>query len=278
MARTLLDGIVGLLFCLLVGVPAILLGLLASHSGLLPGAQWWHWAMIPPAMLVFLLGLLLTATLIRFLLPRLKAGDYPFPRHRQSFVWLLHFSLQRLMYLPLWRHFMFSFSTLRWLLLHALGAKAAFEMDTSSDVLMLDLPMIELGAGTMIGAGCTLSGHLIENQRLFLGKVRIARGVQVASSVVIGPGTVIGEHSIIGPECRIARDVSIGEFAHLGAACYLSAGVRVGDNAVLGHQVSVDANVTIGAGAVIETGTRLARGTAIGPGEHFPARQRRQEA
>lgn len=270
MSRVLLDGIVAVLFCVLVGVPAAAVGWLAAQAGLVPDLPWWRWALIPPIALVFLVGLLLTATVLRLLLPRLKPGRYPFPTHPQALVWLLHFSLQRLMYLPVWRHFLFAFSTLRWALLQALGARAAFNMDASSDVLMLDLPLMELGPETMIGAGSTLSGHLIEQGMLFLGGVRLGRGVQVGNNVVIGPGATIGEHAVIGPECRIAAEITIGSFAYLGAACYVSSGVHVGANAVLGHQVNVGPGVTIGDGAVIETGTRIPRGTAIGDGVHYP--------
>jgi acetyltransferase-like isoleucine patch superfamily enzyme len=270
MARALLDGVAAALFCILVGVPATAVGFLAERSGLLPNALWWRWALLPPLALLFLVGLLLTAAALRLLLPGLKPGHYPFPGHRQAYVWLLHFSLQRLMYLPLWRHFLFSFSTLRWALLRALGAKAAYDMDTSADVLILDLPLMELGAGTMIGAGCTLSGHVIESGTLFLDRVRLDHGVQVGSNVLIGPGASVGEHATIGPDCRLGSGVTIGPFAYLGVACALSPGVRVGANAMLGHQVNIEPAVTIGEGAVVRTGARVPRGTTVADGSHYP--------
>jgi acetyltransferase-like isoleucine patch superfamily enzyme len=276
MARSLYDAVIVFLFSILTGVPAVLMGALAAYLGILPNLPLWRWALLPLLVLSFLILLLLTASLLRLLLPRLHPGDYPFPRHPRAFVWLLHFALQRMMYLPVWRHFLFSLSTLRWALLRALGAKAAFEMDTSADVLIMDLPMMELGAGTMIAAGSTLSGHIIENGRIYLGRVKLATGVQVGSNVQIGPDTTIGEHTIIGPECRISREVIIGEFAHLGAGCYLGTGVTVGDNAVLGHQVAIERGVVIGSGVVIRTGTRIARGTVVADGLHVPARSGRQ--
>jgi acetyltransferase-like isoleucine patch superfamily enzyme len=270
MGRGVLDVIVAVLFCVLVGVPAAAVGWLVEQSGWLPGFPWWRWALIPPLALVFLVGLLLTATVVRLLLPRLKPGRYPFPTHPQACVWLLHFSLQRLMYLPVWRHFLFAFSTFRWALLRALGARVAFNMDTSSDVLILDLPLMELGPETMIGAGCTLSGHLIEQGTLFLAGVLLDRGAQVGNNVLIGPGATVGEYAVIGPECRIAAGSTIGPFAYMGAACYLSPGVRVGAKAILGHQVNVGPGVTIGEGAVIETGTRIPRGAIVADGAHYP--------
>ena len=270
MGRAFLDAIVAVLFCVLVGVPAAAVGWLAAQAGWLPALPWWRSALIPPLALVFLVGLLLTATLIRLLLPRLKPGRYPFPKHPHAIVWLLHFSLQRLMYLPVWRHFMFAFSTFRWALLRALGARVAFNMDASSDVLILDLPLIEIGPETMIGAGCTLSGHLIEQGTLLLAGIRLERGAQVGNNGLIGPGVTVGEYAIIGPECRIGAESTIGPFTYMGAACYLSPGVRVGAKAILGHQVSVGPGVSIGEGAVIQTGTRLPRGTIVADGVRYP--------
>jgi acetyltransferase-like isoleucine patch superfamily enzyme len=271
MARALLDGIVAVLFCVLVTVPAAMAGWFGSRAGWLPNVPLWRWGLVPPLILAFLVGLLLTAWAIRLLLPRLRPGRYRFPTDPHSVVWLLHFSLQRLMYLPVWRQFLFSFSTLRWALLRALGADAAFNMDASSDVLILDGPMIRLEPETMIGSGCTLSGHIIEHGTLILGPVRLARGAQIGNNVLIGPGTMVGEHAVIGPECRIAGESTIGPFAYLGAGCHLSGGTRIGTHAVVGHQVSAGPDVSIGEGAVIETGARIPRGAVILDGTHYPA-------
>jgi acetyltransferase-like isoleucine patch superfamily enzyme len=278
MARALFDALAALLFCVLIGASLALMGFVSACLGALPPVPWWHWFLIPVLGIIFLLSLLVVAAIIRLLLPPIKVGRYPFPRHFQSFVWLLHFSLQRLLYLPVWRHFMFSSSTLRWGLLRALGAKAAYSINTSSDVYILDLPLIELQADAMIGAGSTLSGHVIENDTLLLGKIKVGRGAQIGSNVLIGPGTVIGRNAVVGPDCRIAPDVTIGEFAYLGAACYVSAGVVLGDNALLGHQVSIEPNVKIGAGAVVRNGVRVPRGTVIADGVHFPAHSEKETA
>ncbi len=270
MGRLILDAIVAVLFCVLAGLPAAAVGWLVEQTGWVPGLAWWRWAMLPPLALVFLLGLLITAWAIRLLLPRLVPGRYPFPAHPHAVVWLLHFSLQRMMYLPVWRHFFFAFSTLRWALLRALGARAAFDMDASSDVLILDPPLMDLGAGSMIGAGCTLSGHVVEAGTLVLGLVRLGRGAQVGNNVLIGPGTTVGEHATVGPECRLPADNTIGPFAYLGAACYISPGVSIGANAVLGHQVAIGPGVTISEHAVVATGTRIPKGTIVARGAHYP--------
>jgi acetyltransferase-like isoleucine patch superfamily enzyme len=270
MGRALLDAIVAFLFCVLVAIPAALVGRLAAHAGLVATHPWWHWALLPLGALAFAAAMLATAFILRLLLPRVEPGRYPFPYDRRSVTWLLHFSLQRLLYLPVWRHFLFAFSTLRWLLLRALGGRVAFDMDTSSDVLLLDPPLVTIQSGSMIGAGSSLSGHYIEQGMLLLGRVLVERGVQISSGVQIGPGTTIGEHATIGPDCRLPADITIGPFAYLGAACHVSPGVRIGANAVLGHQVGLTPGVIVGEGAVIATGTRVPRGVVIPDGAHYP--------
>jgi acetyltransferase-like isoleucine patch superfamily enzyme len=207
---------------------------------------------------------------IRAVLPRLRPGTYPFPLHRQSIVWLLHFSLQRLAYLPVWRHLLFAFSTLRWALLRALGARAAFDMDASSDVLILDGPLITLGRGSMIGGGCTIAGHIVEHGRLLLAPVVVGRGVQIANDVMVAPGVTIGDDAVVGPGSRIGAGASIGAFAYLGAECAVSPGIRIGAHAVVGHQVSIGPGVTLGEGAVIETGSRIPKDVAVGDGARWP--------
>ncbi len=277
MRRALYDLIVAALFWALVGIPATLVGVLAGRLGWLAPAPWWRWTVLPLLAMGFLALLLLTGAAIRMMLPRLKPGRYAFPSHPQSVVWLLHFSLQRLMYLPVWRHFLFGFSSFRWALLHALGARVAFDMDTSSDVLIGDPSLVEVGAGTMLGAGCALSGHLIEHGTLILAPIRIGRGVQVGGTVVIGPGVTIADQAIIGPDCQLGTGAEVGASAFLGAACHLAPGVRIGARAVLGHRVDIGPDVPVGDGAVVASGTRLPRGTVVADGAHFPLNPRDTE-
>jgi UDP-3-O-[3-hydroxymyristoyl] glucosamine N-acyltransferase len=272
--RVLFDAVAAVVCWVIVGVPAVAAGGLVRWLGWLPMVPWWHWAAAPLLVPLFLVGLVFTAGVLRILLPRPRPGRYPFPWHPQSVVWLLHFAVQRFMYLPLWRHFLFSFSTLRWMLLRALGCRSAFDIDTGSDVQVLDPCLVELGPGVMIGAGSMLAAHAVEGRTLYLGRIVLGEGVQVANNAGIGPGVTIGEYTVIGPECRIGADSSFGPFAHLGAACLVSPGARVGAHAVVGHQVSIERDVTVGEGAVVGSGIRVARGTVIERGARHPGERR----
>jgi len=271
MRRVLYDVIVAVFFCALVGVPSTIIGTAGSRLGCFDSAPWWQWAAVPALVLLFLPLMLATGAGIRLCLPRVRAGRYAFPSHQHALVWLLHFGLQRLMYLPVWRHLIFAFSSLRWGLLRALGARVAFDVDMSSDVLVGDPSLVEVGAGTMIGAGCALSGHVIEQGSLVLAPIRIGRGVEVGGGTVVGPGVEIGDQAVVGPDCQLGTGASVGASAFLGAACHLAPGVRIGAHAVLGHRVDIGPDVVVGARAVVASGTQMPRGTVVPEGARVPA-------
>lgn len=272
MARALFDLVSFVLFGVLVGVPLAALGWLhGALTSALPTPA--VWALFPAYFVLFVLGMTALAFLVRVCLPRLEPGEYPFPNHRMSVSWALTFALSRVVYLPLWSFFIFGFSTLRYLLLRALGAKVAYQMNTSSDAVVLDPQMMEIGPETMLAADTLLAGHLVEKDVLKLGRVVLGEGVQALGGVKIGPNTRVGPFTQLGPETRIAGDVEIGEYAHLGAGCVIHNHARIASNAVLGHQVVLETGVQVGAGAVVLSGTRVPKNTRITEGQRYPPRK-----
>jgi len=265
------DLIFLVLLLMVVGVPCaalvLLLGLLAQTLPV------WLLALACPVWAVLFLALMTgMAALINMALPVLEPGSYPFPGHAQSRAWLMHFALQRVLHLPLWRHLFFCFATLRTAMLRALGARVAFCINTSSNATVLDAPMMHIGERVMLASQVLLSGHFVEGERLRLGRVELAEGVQVLEGVKIAPDVTVGEYTMIGPETRVADSVTIGEYAHIGAGCTLGSRSSVGDNAVLGHRVILDGDVSIGEGAVVQSGAHLPQGASVGEGERFPPR------
>jgi carbonic anhydrase/acetyltransferase-like protein (isoleucine patch superfamily) len=269
LALLLLDAVSAAMLLLVYGPPAA--ALLWLHARL-PASPWLTGLLLPLGALLLVAGVALSAAVVRLLLPRLKAGRYPFPGHPQAVVWGLHFALMRAVYLPGTRYLFFSFTTLRWLLLRALGARVAFHMQSASSIYPVDVPLLSVGPEAMLAANVMTSGHFIEQGTLSLGPVDIGRGAQLLEGVKVGPDVSIGEYASIGPECRIAPGVRIGEYAHLGMGCLLWTGVEVGDNAVLGHGVTLEAGVKVGEGAVVESGAHLAPKTQVPDGGRYPPR------
>lgn len=252
-----------------VGLPLMGVALLTIH---LPGPTWLKWALGPVEALVFLFGMAGTTWLVRLLLPRLEPGSYAYPAHPQCRAWLLHFALRRIAALQLWAPVIFSFASLRFVMLRALGARVAFDMQTSVDARVIDCPLVEVGEGSMLAAETLVVGHFLENDQLMLAKVQIARGVQVMGGATLAPGVCLGENVVVGPGSKLLPHVQVGEDSYVGMACLLYNGVRVGANAVIGHEVTCEADVVIGDGAVVQSGARVPRGTVIGDGEHYPPR------
>ena len=59
----------------------------------------------------------------------------------------------------------FAFAGLRWLLLRALGARAAFGIQTATDVRLVDPSLFAVGPGSMLAAGTLAAGHFIEKEQ-----------------------------------------------------------------------------------------------------------------
>lgn len=260
-----------LLFWVLVGPPLAAVGLVA---GLLPLPLWAHLGLGPVYAMGFVVLLIAMAGLVRSLIPRLVPGQYPFPGHPQAFAWLLHFALQRIMNLPVWSRLVFSFAALRWLWFRALGARAAFDMQSAVDIVVTDPSLLEVGKGSMLAAGAFVTGHFIENGQLLLQPVRIGAGSQIHGQVTLAPGVRVGDNCVIGPGSKLLPGASVGDDSHLGLGCLLHNGARVGDNAIVGHQVVLEADVVVGDGAVVQSGSRVPKGTTVGEGERFPPRER----
>ncbi|MBM3270601.1 MAG: hypothetical protein FJZ01_23450 [Candidatus Sericytochromatia bacterium] len=258
-----------LLFWLLAGPPAAAMGLIARC---LPLPAWAHLGLAPVYVLGYIVMLIGMAGFVRSLIPRLVPGTYPFPVHPQSTAWLLHFALQRIMNLPVWSRLVFAFATLRWLWFRAMGARAAYDMQSAVDVVVTDPSLLRVGRGSMLAAGAFFTGHFIENGQLLLDTVEIGEGAQVHGQVTLAPGVRVGDGAVIGPGCKLLPGAAVGADSHLGLGCLLQGGTKVGDNVVLGHQVVLEAGVTVGDGAVVRSGARVPKGAAIAPGERFPPR------
>lgn len=258
------------IFWILVGPPLAAVGYLAGH---LPLPLWAHLGLVPLYFVLFVLLLLAAARLVRAALPPLQPGSYPFPGHPQALAWMAHFALMRVLSHPLWARLVFGFSSLRWLWFRSQGGRAAFDLRTAVDITVTDPALVEVGEGAMLAAGTFLSGHLIENDRLVLARVRVGKGAQLHGQVALAPGARVGDFAAVGPGTALLRDAEIGPDAHVGLGCLLHGGARVGANAVVGHQAVLEADVVVGEGAVVQAGSRVPRGTVIPDGGRFPPRE-----
>ena len=259
-----------LLLTLVVGPPLSGVVLLAGVVGtVVPGFV--NAMLVPAYAVLVLLGMTVTARIVRLFVPRLAPGTYKFPKHRIARAWLVHFAVQRVMYLPLWRPIFFSVAFLRTAMLRALGARVPMSINTGSDPQLLDPSLVTIGRGAIIGAGVMTTCHWILAGRLRLAEVRIGVDAQLHEAVKLGPGTTVGDGAMVGAETQVGPDCTIGARARVGPGCRLLGDIEIGDGAKLEAFVTCERGVRIGKKAIIATGAHLPRGQVVEEGARFPA-------
>lgn len=134
----------------------------------------------------------------RVLLPRLKPGVYPMSFNWGFLAWYLHSMLTRSARCFGIHYLLHSTSTMRWLYWRALGAKVAFNMNTSYKITIHDAPVIQIGAGTTLAEDVEVSGHLVRGDKILIAAVTIGNGVFVGRNTYIGPRTRIADKAWIG--------------------------------------------------------------------------------
>lgn len=231
----------------------------------------WVNAMLAPAYAIaVLLGMTLVARIVRLFVPKLVPGTYRFPKHRIARAWIVHFGLQRILYLPLWRPIFFSVAFLRTAMLRALGARVPMAINTGSDPQLLDPSLVTIGRGAIVGAGVMTTCHWIIAGRLRLAEVRVGVDAQLHEAVKLGPGTTVGDGAMIGAETQVGPDCTIGTRARVGPGCRLLGDVEIGDGAKLEAFVTCERGVRIGKKAIIAPGAHLPRGQVVEEGARFP--------
>jgi acetyltransferase-like isoleucine patch superfamily enzyme len=190
----------------------------------------WIFGIFLPSFGVFyLLCLMALVRLLGWCLPRLKTGYHDVPGSPGFYIWTLHFSLNRLIWLHPIKNLILYSATLRWLAFRALGAKVAFSTSISADVDFVDLSLIEIGSQSLIGSGSLLSGHFMSTEKLHLGPILIGKEVNIGGGCQIGPHVSIGDGSWIGADCRLAPLVKIGKNCRIEPLSVLLPGTEVLD-------------------------------------------------
>ena len=225
--------------------------LLAFAVGLWGGAGWvgarvhaalapfGPWLAIPAALLAGLLAAILAVGALGLLTPRPDAGRVELMKGRRFWAWLIR-SLYRRVLLPgPLKPIVFTFNTLRFLALRALGARVAFSANMSTDVELLAPPLLEVGPGATIGARCMIAGHYVDAGKLRLEPVRVEKGALLAAEVLVGPGVVVGEGA------RVLAGVKLGPGTRVGAGAVIEAGVRFEGQSVVAPGVRVPAGTNV---------------------------------
>jgi acetyltransferase-like isoleucine patch superfamily enzyme len=245
--------LIDLLYFALLGA----LGLLAAFSGgrvwdaLGPGPV--RGVAAPAAAAAAWVGAVLALAAVT---PKPRPGRYRVMGHPVFFLWVAHFVLRRCLDLPPLSTLIAQSNLLRFLVLRCFGARVAFSASMSSDAVVLDPALLEVGAGSVVGSQSLLGGHLLTGRLLRLETIRIGAGVLVSARCALGPGVTVGDGAqlgfgaVLGLRCEVGPGAKVGGLAALPMAC------RVGARGV------VPTGALLPVGAVVEAGTTWTAGAA----------------
>ena len=80
-----------------------------------------------------------------------------------------------------------------------------------NNVRIVDPWNVELGDNVIIGDNCEISGHVFENNKLIVKKIKIGNNVVIGAGSYISPGVEIGDGSIVGALSALKKFTKIGK-------------------------------------------------------------------
>ena len=154
---------------------------------------------------------LITLKLIRSLFP-IKPGIYTFRRRPwPCYVWNLHEFLCGTNLNRYYFHGLVPFA-LKKFFYRLLGARMGKGI-VAIGGLLLDPSLIAIEENVIVGAGSTLSAHLItvvaSEDTLILGRILIKEGALIGGNVQIMPGVTVGEHAMINNMAFVPLNTTI---------------------------------------------------------------------
>lgn len=89
-----------------------------------------------------------------------------------------------------------------------MGAKLGQNVQINS-TRVGDIPMLEIGDGSVIGGNATVICHLFEKKGLVIKKTKIGRNVIIGLNSIIMPGCMIGDNATIAAGAIVPKDTIV---------------------------------------------------------------------
>lgn len=140
-----------------------------------------------------------------FLLP-LHEGEIK-ENSREEFGYHVYLLFYLILFYPLMRGGIIPVPLMRLIYL-ALGAQLG--QNTYSSGIILDPPLVEIGANTIVGQYALLVPHVIEGGRLAHYRIRIGNNVTIGAHAVVLSGVSIGDNAIIATGAIVSKNSQIG--------------------------------------------------------------------
>ena len=206
---------------------AALLRLLWLH------VDWWAVALaLPVGYLLFLVGAILCAGVLRLFLPSPKPGMSRVFVGRPFAAFLASWGLENYFPRPFLTHIQL-LTALRYLHGRALGMKLRWSTHISPGTELHSYPLLTLGRFTYLGEGTAITGHLSQGDKLLQAPVVFGDHCNVGARTNIGPGCTFGDRVKIAalvdfaPACEVQDDVEVEPRCHIGMGVRIEKGAYV---------------------------------------------------
>lgn len=126
---------------------------------------------------------------------------------REEFGYHVYLLFYLILFYPLMRSGFFPLPLTR-LIYIALGARLGD--NTYCSGIMLDPPLIEIGANTLIGQYALLIPHIIEGKRLSHYRISVGNNVTIGAHAVVMSAVTIGDNAIVATGAIVTKGTHIG--------------------------------------------------------------------
>ncbi|MCA8958003.1 MAG: hypothetical protein KDC87_18150 [Planctomycetes bacterium] len=246
-----------LLLAAILGIPALLTGLLLAALGL---------AALPLALPLAMVAYGLTAGVLSrpfhgAIQPGRFRRDLAEPLYRGRRLYGLCWTM--VYYCPPVLQLFLAVPWLKRALVWSFGCPALRDATFYPDTWLRDLPLLELGAGAYLANKSTLGTNTaLQNGTIVVGRIR------VGARAVVGHMAAVGNGSSLGDDAELGFRAALGMKSHLGARS------RVGGTTTIAHGTVIGDDVQIGQSCFIGSRVRIADGLRIPNAAVVPDRTR----
>jgi acetyltransferase-like isoleucine patch superfamily enzyme len=153
--------------------------------------------------LVYVCGIAVYRVFLRYF--PLREGEIV-EHSREEFGYQVYLLFYLLLFYPLTRNHLLPTPLMR-LLYQALGARLG-DNSYSAGVIM-DPPLTELGANTLIGHDAVLFSHALEGHHLSHARIRIGDNVTVGAKAIVMSGVTIGDGAMVAAGAVVGKGTQI---------------------------------------------------------------------
>lgn len=203
-------------------------------------------------LILSLILLTLIPSLIMFMLPRIKPGQYAFPNHPMSLLWTLKFYIKKPLTLKLVSNFIFTYHFYSYFILKLQKCRITPWFQFAANIELRDPEFTIIGEHVTIGSDTILCPHRMVKNKIELGPIVIGENSSIGAFGLIGPNVTIGSNTIIGTKVNIQPGVKIGNNVIIKNGVIIDPGAIIEDHVILKNHVHIKKLQVVAANSVVD--------------------------